>query len=161
RHQEEKARWNSYLKNSFYLVFTNIAFGYLAGDADKGDFLHTSGQPVSVLLPATSRVPTYALSGPGISAAEAVIPRRESQNELLLTQAATPGNFALTEGNDGKAVARFSLNPAPEESQLARVPAEQIAALLGDDALLPVGHGMSLQEALQGHRSQPVELFPW
>ena len=109
-------------------------------------------------LPATALSPTYTLQGPGLSAAEAIIPRADKQTELALTHAVVPGNYSLI--REGKRIAGFSLIIAPEESMLARVPAEQIGQVLGDDALLPVERSTSLHEALQGHWSQPVELFP-
>jgi hypothetical protein len=134
--------------------------GYLTGDADTGNFNHQSGQIVPVLLPATPRFVTYTLQGPGLSSTEAIVPRTENQSELSLPQAVTPGNYTLI-GGDGKRTANFSVNPPPEESQLSRVPPEQIEAVLGNGALLPVGHGVKLHDALQGHWSQPMELFPW
>src|SRR5439155_25515902 len=80
--------------------------------------------------------------------------------ELTLTQAITPGNYTLV-GDDGKWTSSFSINPPPEESQLARIAPERIEELFAAGAVLPVGHGTNLREALQGHWKQPLELFPW
>src|SRR5262249_3080646 len=55
----------------------------------------------------------------------------------------------------------FSVNVPPEESNLTQVPPEQIEALLGPKAVLPVGHNINFRDALQGHWSQPVELLAY
>jgi hypothetical protein len=95
-----------------------------------------------------------------LSATEAIVPRPEKQTELTLTQAVTPGNYTLV-ADDGKWISSFSVNMPPGESELARVAPERIEELLGPGAVLPVGYGTSLREALQGHWKQPLELFPW
>jgi hypothetical protein len=64
-------------------------------------------------------------------------------------------------GDDGKWRFRFSINVPPQESQLTRISPESIEELFGPGAVLTVGHGTSLREALQGRWKQPLELFPW
>jgi hypothetical protein len=152
--------WNDYLTSWFYLVLANETMAYLAGDAEEVNYQYLSGQPVTVPLPATARSATYSLKGPGLSATEAIVARADGQTEVNLPQAVTPGNYTLV-GDDGKWVSSFSVNSPPEESQLARVATEQIDELFGSGAVLSVGHGTSLHEALQGHWKQPLELFPW
>jgi hypothetical protein len=137
-----------------------VAVRYLAGDAEEANLNFLSGQAVPVALPPTPRFPTYTIKGPGLSATESIVPRAEDQAELLLAQPVTPGNYTLI-GADERPTAWFSMNVAPGKSQLGRVPPEQIEALLGADALLPVGHSTSLRDALQGLWGQPDELFPW
>jgi len=152
--------WNNFAKTSYYVVLVNTALGYLAGDAEEATFNYFSGQPVTIALPVKPRFSTYNLEGPGVSAAESVVSRTGSESELLLPQATTPGNFLLF-GADHARVASFSINQPAEESDLTRVPAEQIESLLGAGALLPVGQTVNLHDALQGRWNQPVELFPW
>jgi hypothetical protein len=155
-----KNRWNNYLQNSFYLVLVNKAVGYLTGDAEEGSFNHTSGQVVNIPVPAAPRFPTYTVQGPGLSSADALVPREENQGELSVTRAVMPGNYAVV-GTDAKRMAYFSLNVLPDESQLAPVAKEIIEAVLGPDALLPLDSKKNLHEALQSHWNQPVELLPW
>jgi uncharacterized membrane protein len=154
--------WNNYLESvtSFYLVLANKVMTYVAGDAEELNFNYLSGQTVSVALPPAARAPIYSLQGPGLDSGEAIVPRGENQGELRITQAVVPGNYTLGR-TDGKQAACFSLNVPPEECQLGRVPPDQIEALLGAGAVLPVGHSSSLRDALQGHWGQPVELLPW
>lgn len=160
RFGEELQRWNDYLATSFYLVLANKTVGYLAGDADEASFNYLAGQTVTVPLPPTPRFPTYTLQGPEVTGTDAVVPRTENQGELVLPQAVAPGNFTLV-GGDGRRTTSFSINVPPDECLLARVQAEPIEDLLGEGALLPIGHQGSLHDALQGHWGQPVELLPW
>jgi hypothetical protein len=157
---DETPPWNDYLKNSFYLSMTNATIGYLAGDAEEARFNFQSGQVVNVPMPASPRFPTYTLQGPGLSAAESNLTRGEHENELHLAQAVTPGNYNVVDP-DNKRTASFSVNVPPEEWQLTPAPKERIEELLGEGAVLPVDQKTNLREALQGHWSQPVELFPW
>jgi hypothetical protein len=154
------ARWNDYLKNSFYFVLVNKTIGYLAGDAEEKIYSYQSGQSVPVMLPASPGTAVYSLAGPGINGASGVIQRTENQNPLQISQAVLPGNYQLF-GRDGQVVTRFSMNVPPEESQLAQVPSEQIEALFGPDSVVPLDRKMSLPQALESHWSQPVELLPW
>jgi Aerotolerance regulator N-terminal len=155
-----KTRWNDYLvSQSFYLALLGETLGYLVGNADPLNFNYVSGQTVNISLAASALSPTYTLQGPHLSAAESIVPRSDNQTELALTRAVEPGNYSLL--REGKRIAAFSVNIAPEESQLDRIPGEQIDQALGDGALLPVGQTTNLRDALQGHWSQPIELFPW
>src|SRR5262249_42539271 len=72
----------------------------------------------------------------------------------------TPGNYSLVDPDD-KMTAAFSVNLPPGESELARTPDDQIEGLFGTGSILTLGFETSFRDALQGHWSQPVELFPW
>jgi hypothetical protein len=159
-HLRAQKPWNDYLKTSFYLVLVNKVVGFLAGEAEEGGFNYLAGQAVTVSLPPSSRSSTYALRGPGLSASEATVRRGEGRTELTFSQAVTPGNYVLMDP-DGKQTAQFSVNIPAGESELTRVPTEQIEAVFGPGSILPLNLGTSFKEALQGHWSQPLELFPW
>jgi hypothetical protein len=155
----EDPHWNNYLESltSFYVVLTHLSTSYLAGDAQAVQLNFLSGQTVpTVALPLAQRYPTYTVNGPG---GVDLVPAAEGQNTLALPKAVTPGNYTV-EGPDGKRVATFSVNMPPEECVLTRVPVAEIEALFGPGAVVPVERRGSLREALQGHWSQPVELFP-
>src|SRR5207237_8004871 len=111
-------------------------------------------------VPARRRSPPCSLQGPGLSPSESLVTRADGQGELTIAQAVTPGNYTLTSADNNWSTS-FSVNIPAEESQLTRVPAEQIEELLGKGAVLPVGQGANFREVLQSHWSQPVELFPW
>jgi hypothetical protein len=152
-------RWNNYAESltSFYVVLTHLATSYLAGDAEAVQLNFVSGQSVpAVALPLAPRFPSYTLHGPNLLE---TVPAPEGQNTLRLSKAVMPGHYSV-EGLDGKRTAAFSVNLPPEESVLQRVPPEDIEALFGAGAVVPVERRGNLREALQGHWSQPVELFP-
>jgi uncharacterized membrane protein len=153
-------QWNNYVQMSFYLVLVQQTVGYLAGDAEEGNFNFTCGQSVPVALPPDSRAPTYTIQNPSLPAAEALVARGANENELHITKAVAPGNYGVIDPR-GKRIAGFSLNVAPEEAVLARVPPEQVEALFGAGAVLPVDAKVNLRDALLDRWSQPVELLPW
>jgi hypothetical protein len=155
----DRPRWNTYLQTSFYLVLVQKTIGYLAGDAESGVFNFSCGQSVPVALPAESRLLNYTIDGPGLNGADNQVPRAEDQGELQITKAMVPGNYKVL--GDGKPVGAFSLNLPAEESQLNRVPVEQIEALFGAGSVLPLDQKATLHDALQSHFNQPVELLPW
>jgi hypothetical protein len=149
---------NNYLSSWFGMALMINATGYLAGDAETPNFNFICGQTVTVPVP-TSPTLVYRLFGP--DAAGVNVPRAKGENELRITQAVQPGNYAVFDPTTEKRVASFSLNSPPEESQLDRVPVEQIESLLGAGTVLAVDRGSSLADAIQGHLLQPIELFPW
>jgi hypothetical protein len=134
--------------------------GYLAGDAETPTFNFICGQAISVPVPA-SQTSLYVVIGPSLRGVD--VPRAKGENALRIPQAVSPGNYTVFDPTASmeKPVAGFSLNIAPEESQLDRVPTEQIEALLGPSSILTIERGDSLTSALQGHWLEPVELFPW
>jgi hypothetical protein len=158
-------RWNDYMDSltSFGPVLADRSVGYLAGDAEEGVFNFKCGQRVPVVLPAKPRFRTYMIQGPGITGTNAILQVAESQNEVLVTQALLPGPYRVKGMSDegDQTLAQFSMNAAPEDSDLSRVPEEKIQAVLGPNSILPVDRKADLRELLKGHWSQPVELFPW
>jgi hypothetical protein len=153
--------WNNYLQGDapFYLVLVNEAARYLVGDTRPPTLNYLAGQLVTVPLPPEPRKPVYILQGPGLTAAEATIPRADDQNVLRIPQAVHPGNYWLAlDDQDGRA--GFSVNVKPEEWDLTRVEAEKIESVLGKESLPPPGQAVSLHDALQGNRQQPLDLFP-
>ncbi|MGE3804707.1 MAG: BatA domain-containing protein [Gemmataceae bacterium] len=154
--------WNNYLQTvtSFYPVLAHVTTGYLTGSADLNELNHLSGQAVTIPLPSSPRLPKYLLQGPGIEGTDQVLVRGENDDALRITRAVEPGNFQLLQ-EDLKPIAGFSLNVPGDEFLYARVPVEDIEALLGKDAVLSVDYKDNLEQALGQRWKQPVELFPW
>jgi hypothetical protein len=120
----------------------------------------TNGQIVRLELPTASRFPKYTLSGPGVQGNEAILERAPDQNELRIRATVNAaGNFVVT-GGKGEWVGGYSLNPPGIESNLERVPVEQIESVLGPGCVLPLTKDSKLTEAIRGSGNQPVELFP-
>ncbi|HEY7313816.1 MAG TPA: BatA domain-containing protein [Gemmataceae bacterium] len=154
--------WHNYwgLDSSFGLVLEDQVCRYLAGDSTKPDLDCFCGQVPRVPLPASLAAPPYTLDGPGLAVAETNVKIAEGDTQLSLPQAVTPGNYAVRDANK-RIVAACSLNVRPQESDLERVPAEEIESVLGKDTVLQVGRTVTLKDALAGMRPPPVELLPW
>ncbi len=87
--------------------------------------------------------------GPDLSESEMTVTAKEHQDTLDLKQAQAPGNYTLLDAKNNL-LAGFSLNVRTEESQLDRVPVEEIERALGEGVVVPVGRTVSLKEAAQG-----------
>lgn len=157
-HKVKNLDANNYFAGWFGPVFIIKATGYLAGDAETPNFNFTCGQTVTAPLPSTPAL-SFTLFGP--DAAGVNVPRAKGDNELRITQAVQPGNYAVFDSITNQRVASFSLNPPAAESQLDRLPIEQIDALLGPGNVLTPERGLSLPDVIRGHWLQPLELFPW
>jgi hypothetical protein len=160
RELDRNRYWHNYWSDSsFGLVLIDQVCRYLAGDTTLPEVNFLCGQVPRVALPASS-APPYTLDGPNLAVAETSIKTAQADSSLSLPQAASPGDYAVRTA-DNRTVAAFSLNVRPQESDLERVPAEEIEAILGKDTLLQVGRTVSLKDALLGMRPPPVELLPW
>lgn len=162
---DRKPRWNNYLettRNSMYVVLIGLCTNYLAGATDEPNLNFICGQtdPV-VALPPGARFPSYVLLGPLPNLEQISAP--DNQNLVKLKQAENPGNYALdvlAGEAANKRVGAFSVNVPSEESDLTRVPAKEIESLLGAGSVTSVDPKASIREALEGHWSEPLELFP-
>ncbi|MGH7172190.1 MAG: BatA domain-containing protein, partial [Gemmataceae bacterium] len=153
--------WHNYWSDSsFGLVLQDQVLRYLAGDSTMPELNYYCGQVPRVPLPSSLTAPPYTLDGPGLAVAETNVKANEGDTQLSLTQAITPGNYAVRDANK-RIVAGYSLNVRPQESELERVPAEEIESVLGKETLLQVGRTISLKDALTGMHPPPLELLPW
>jgi len=152
--------WHNYwgLDSSFGLVLEDQVCRYLAGDSTKPELNFFCGQmPRVPLLPSS---PPYTLEGPGLAVAETNVKGDDRDMSLSLPQAVAPGNYAVRDAKK-RIVTGCSLNVRPQESELERVPAEEIESVLGKKTLLQVGRTISMKDALAGMAPPPLELLPW
>jgi hypothetical protein len=155
-------RWNNYAEyiNSMFLVLAGRATSYLAGEAEapKLNFLAGRDEP-AVVLPPSARFAAYTVKGPHLAPQ---IPAPERQADLKLPQAETPGNYTLEPADKAGAgaVAAFSVNVPEEESDLSRVPASEVEALLGAGGVIAAEQKADIRDLLKAHWSEPLELFP-
>ena len=161
RELDRNRYWHNYwgLDTSFGLVLVDQVYRYLAGDSTLPELNYFCGQVPRLRLLA-SPPPPYTLDGPNLAVAETNIKGRPEDNSLPLPQAVSPGNYVVRDANN-RVIAGCSVNVHPRESDLERVPADEIESILGKDTLLQVGRSISLKEALTGLRPPPVELLPW
>jgi Aerotolerance regulator N-terminal len=161
--------WNDYPATSFHLMLSNFVVRYLTGDSEDAVFNFTNGQAVIIKWPldAATRSKTYYLQGPELTENEAVITRDNNQPFLRIAgeKLRAAGNFKFISDPTDKQHPRwaegFSMNPSGEESNLERVPIDQIEALLGDKSVAAADKSLKLRDILSGKFSSPVELFPF
>ena len=153
--------WHNYwTDSSFGLVLEDQILRYLTGDSTRPELNYFCGQVPRVPMPSSLAPPPYTLDGPGLAIAETNVKANEGDAQLSLPQATTPGNYVIR-ASDKRIVAGCSLNVRPEESDLDRVPPEDIESVLGKDTLVQVGRATSLKAALAGMSPPPLELLPW
>jgi hypothetical protein len=160
RELDRNRPWHNYwgLDSSFGLVLEDQVCRYLAGDSARPELNYFCGQTPRLPLP--SAPAPYTLDGPGLAIAETNIKLQEGDTSLSLPQAVVPGNYAVHDSRK-RIVAACSLNVRPQESELERVPTEEIESVLGKESLLQVGRTISMNDALTGMRPPPLELLPW
>ncbi len=160
RELDRNRPWHNYwgLDSSFGLVLEDQVCRYLAGDSTRPELNYYSGQTPRLPLP--SAPAPYTLDGPGLAVAETNIKINEGDTSLSLPQAVVPGNYAVYDARK-RMIAGCSLNVRPQESELERVPGEEIESVLGKETLLQVGRTITMKDALTGMRPPPLELLPW
>jgi hypothetical protein len=167
RLDEREPLWHDYTKSlnaTFYLVLARYPMRYLAGDTDPVRLNFLSGQAAPVAtLPPVLRFHSYTLwRGPDLID---TVTADASVSELRLPQAVAPGNYSVEgEGKreaDAKRVVQFSVNLAPEECSLDRVPPREVEALFGQESVVPLDLRTKLGEVIRSHWSQPEELLPY
>ncbi|GEM_PF-376734 len=163
--REREVRWNDYIENrtSFYLVLAKLPTQYLTGE-DKGVHLNfqCGVEEPNVPLPANVRLAAYTLRGPDLIDTLAADPQA---GVLRVKQATLPGNYSLENpaatGATDPVVAKFSVNLAPEENDLTRVPTSDVESLFGSGSIVTAERGADLRDLLKGQWNEPLELFPY
>jgi hypothetical protein len=156
------AGWTNYsdILTSFIVVLPDLTFTYLAGSDTAVNHTYLSGQLVVVTLAPKPGRPPYSLEGPNLEDASSTLEPPPQERVLRIKGAIYPGNYPLM-NQDNQRIAAFSVNVLPSESDLTRVPVDQITALFGPDTVLPVGTDVKFLDALKHYGSQPVELLPF
>jgi hypothetical protein len=154
--------WNNYMEtdSSFCVIMPYLTMRYLAGKTQSATWNFVSGQPVVVPLPLEKRQPPYTVDGPPLEDdAHSTLEPPRTESILRVAGAVRPGNYPIRDKNEAQ-IAAFSVNVPSAECDLTRVPLDQITALFGPKAVLPVGSDVKLLDALREHWSQPLELLP-
>jgi hypothetical protein len=152
--------WTNYWppNSSFGLVLIDRVSRYLGGEVAVPELNFRCGQTPQVRVPAPLE-PPYTVSGPGLAGPERNL-KPPADTLVAIPQAAAPGNYLVLDGK-GQPVAGFSLDIAAAESDLERVPVEDLEAVLGKGAVLEVGRALTLSDAIGKLRPPPVELLPY
>jgi hypothetical protein len=155
---------HNYASTWFFMALVNEAVRVLVGDTEDQAFNFAAGQNVILKWPPGDVKPGagYFLSGPDVSATDAVVRREEGQPFFRWgpEKTTSAGNFTL-QSEDGKWLDGFGVNVPVEESNLERLAPEAVTELFGADTLFPADKKLTLTGILSGKFSQPIELFPF
>jgi hypothetical protein len=154
-----RAQWNNYWESSFGLVLIDRASRYLGGEVTAPLVNFTCGQPVRLSLGAPPE-PPLTLAGPGLSGAERAVKPPGEDGAVALPQAVAAGHYQLLDGK-GQVRGAFSLDVAPREGDLDRVPVEELEEALGTGAVVQVGRSVTIKEVLAATQQPPIELLPY
>lgn len=159
RNLDARRRWVTYGESSFFVVLADQLCRYLAGDSALPELNFRCGQPVILTMPQSAAAPPYVLNGPGLSVAEGNLKSPDAEGRLPVPQAVAPGNYAVLDGK-GRLAGGFSLDIRAEESDLEKMPIEEIEGVLGSGSVLTVGRDSGIKEALAAASPPPMELLP-
>ncbi len=166
REIDRNRQWNNFWTlKSFGMVLVNEVCKYAAGEAAAEQLNFRCGDPVVLNLPATAPRGVYHLDAPDpdLTESERSITVSEGDKTIELRAASAPGQYALLDPGRNR-IATFSLNLAPEESRLDRLPAKDIEAALGAGSVLAPHPGAILNDALrersQGDAATPLPAAP-
>jgi hypothetical protein len=151
--------WTNYwTDSSFGLVLIDRVCRYLAGEVSIPQVNFLCGEVPTV--PVMDSQPPLSLTGPELAGAERNLPPPDEQGMIRIAQAVSPGNYLILDARK-QVVAGFSLNLSDKESDLQRVPIEELESVLGEGSVVSARGTISLQEALSSARQPPLELLPY
>jgi hypothetical protein len=160
--EERTPEWNNYNKSlmiSFYFGLTMSCARYLCAEAETAPLNFQFGRQMPRFAATGRAFPKYVLSAADFS--EDV--RLTDKGVWSPDRLTKPGNYTLSgvsdESSDATPLYRFSINLAPEESDLSRVSVAEIEMELGKNTVIAQDRRRSLADSLDW--DEPVELFPW
>jgi hypothetical protein len=155
---EQQTIWNNYYStlHSFFLGLTDLCARHLCKEPAEGAFNYQFGAEPPVLQK-TQPFAKYLLSSG--DASEEI--RFDEKDRWVGERLPRAGNYTLAGTNPGqtKVLHKFSINVPGAESDLARVPIDDIEAVLGKNALKPMESNSPLIDTLNW--DEPMDLFPW
>lgn len=153
-------QWNTlWDSSSFGLVLIDRTCRYLAGEIGVPLLNFPCGQAPHLTLLAPPE-PPLSVNGPALAGAERNLKLPGEDGTLVVAQAQAPGNYQVLDGK-GRPLTGFSLDVPARESDLDRVPTEELEQVLGTGSVIQVGRTLGLREALARSRPAPIELLPY
>lgn len=152
--------WNNYGSTSslhaFFVGLTRLCAEFLYKEQTQATFNHQFGYEPPVLA-RTQPFAKYLLTAG--DASEEI--RFDEKDRWVGDRLPRAGNYLLRGSNPGQTTVlhKFSINVPAAESDLTRVPAGDIEAVLGNDAIVSLDRNTPILDALTW--DEPVELFPW
>lgn len=154
--------WNNYRESLswFYVAVTQLCARHLCKEPANPtlNYRFGAGPPMVQRLPSQAFA-KYLLDGPDITEEVRFDDKLRWQGDRL----PRAGNYSLTgttaDKEDPKTIAKFSINVPSEESELSRVPVEEVQAALGENSVIRQDRKTALRDTMDWN--EPVELFPW
>jgi hypothetical protein len=112
-----------------FVVLANEMMSYLVGSADQ-QLNYYAGQTALVQLDPDKPYRSYVLTEP--DGTEIRMTPDQRQNVLAVMEAEQPGNYRVQAGGAGGVERGFSVNLAPDQTQLGRLSDQQLAAVFGE-----------------------------
>lgn len=159
---DQPIRWNNYDENlnSFYLALTLSCARHVGKDLQTLNFNFLFGQKLPIVQKSLA-YPKYLLAV-GESSEEIRFDEKDRWSPEFLPRA---GNYAVLgtnpEEQKTEAIAKFSINIVPDESDLTRLDQATLETILGPHTVVPLAQRRSLVESLGNRWDEPIELFPW
>ena len=156
---EGRETWNVLPREAWpFVAICDELVGYLAQDANER-LDYVAGETARVRLPPNKQVGKYVLRGPNGQAESRVAATGEEELSIGATDAL--GNYRITAGSRAERIDRgFSVNAAPELSELTRVEPTALTEALPKDRVRVAENLDDVEQYVDVGRSGQ-ELFPW
>jgi hypothetical protein len=158
----QPAPWNSLATAEdpwpyFVLVNRTVDFLARAGEESRNYLTH---EPVSLENPAPPYPTRYRLFYATPSGAPIAQPLFAENERLSLAGMDRPGHYRIRSVESPSTLRGFSVNPGPNEGDLARMEEEELTAWFAEDSLLVVHGADELPRRGTGMR-RTFEAYPW
>ncbi len=151
------SEWNNLSNSWSFLVLAEKVLQQMTGASDfRRNFV--AGQMIDLPVPVAQRFEQFLLRRPGLRQTRGSLPAEQSS--VLIDDADEAGHYLVRPFESPSSfVAGFSINDSDEETDLARVPDDQLQAIAGPDRATILHDPTELQRAVRAGRLG-VEVFP-
>ncbi len=154
---EGGSEWNNLSNSWSFLVLAEKLLQEMTGASDfRRNFV--AGQVIDLPVPAAMRFEQFLLRRPGLRQTRGAMP--PEQSSVLIDDADEAGHYLVRPfESPSNFVAGFCINDPDEETDLTRVPDDQLLAIAGPDRATILHDPSELQRAVRAGRLG-VEVFP-
>ena len=151
------SQWNNLVSSWSFLMLTDKVLQHLTGaNSFKRNFI--AGETIDLPVPVSQRFEQYLLRRPGLRQTRETLPADESS--LLLIDAVDPGLYRVKPFESQSPFdAAFAVNCRDAESDLTKIPDEELQKIVGTEHVAIVHDPNELQRAVRVGRLG-VEIFP-
>ncbi|MFO0975323.1 MAG: BatA domain-containing protein [Planctomycetaceae bacterium] len=151
------SEWNNLTNSWSFLVLAEKLMQEMTGASDfRRNFV--AGQVIDLPVPAAMRFEQFLLRRPGLRQTRGTMP--PEQSSVLIDDADEAGHYLVRPFESPSSfVAGFCINDPDDETDLTRVPDDQLLAIAGPDRATILHDPSELQRAVRAGRLG-VEVFP-